>query len=702
MTTTPNLKLELIAADLRNWSAKANSNYQLIDATVGAYFALNNLQGVWENSRVYQVGETVIDADSTTVWQCQAAHTSAMLPTTFSADRTAHNTYWTVYSSPARARGAWTGPGTNYTVNDFIVSGSQYAVCIVSHVSGATFSSDVAGGKWSILVDLSLVGSQVLPVPGGAPDADKFVVVTPEGSGYSIVSGSDARSKLGFTSIGTNLVTATSSTAAREAINAQIAGSYAASNFGMGAPNAMSSLTRGDIPILVSDGTWKNFSNFIDLRATGATCSGSVDESSYLNNLITDLYNAGGGTIVIPKNVGIASTIVAKSQVNLIFMGGAKLVWLGSTSGTCFATDVNDVVENIIWCGLTIDTGAAFTGTAAYIHSAHNIHADVIRLITTGTTSIAMKMYADSIGGETALTKRNLALCHINSLIQHGQCGRFLETGGVAVGYDGSAQVVTLCTIASSFAENCAEYGYNLRHWTDNNAFSGMHRVALNANNAVGLQVGDASGSGNQGVYQNKFDMLAVDTFGTLTGRVGIALNRSKLTLISAYYQHPEAEGGRLTATTTTESYDIRYYDDTTKLLIHYMRKSGYVLGGVSYNSSPTVLLANDTATSFDVDDASVGDENIILLISVCSQDANSSGIAWCRVRKSFGAAATTLLCGGPNFDVLVSGGVLSGTTGTITKLTVSAGADGKVYVENRIGAATQIVVTYLGRNQTA
>jgi len=388
--------------------------------------------------------------------------------------------------------------------------------------------------------------------------------------------------------------------------------------------------------------------------------------------------------------------------VNLIFVGGAKLIWLGSVGGTCFATDVNNVTQNAIWSGLTIDTGAAFTGTAAYMHSAHNISADVIRFITTGTTSICLKMYADSSGGESNLTKRNLTQCKIGALVQHGQCGRLLETGGVTTGYDGGPQVVTLCTIASSFAEACAEYGYNLRHWTDNNVFSGMHRVALNGNNAVGLQVGDASGSGNSGVYQNKFDMLAVDTFGSLTGRVGIALNRSKLTIVTAYYQSPEAEGGRLTTTSNAESYDIRFYDDTSKILVHYMRKSGYVIGGNSYSSSPAVSLTADSATSFDVDDPSVSSENINLLVSVCTNDANSSGIAWCRVRKSSTPAATSLLCGGANFAVFASGGALTGTTGTSTKVTVSAGTDGKVYVENRLSTTIQIVVTYLGRNQTA
>jgi len=223
---TPNLKLERVPANSVAWTDRMNTNMTLIDATVGAYFALQNLQGPWENSHAYGVGETVVDVESATVWQCQVAHTSSMLPTTFAEDRVAYSTYWTVYSSPARARGAWTGPGTSYSINDFVVSGAQYAVCISSHISSAAFATDVALARWSVIIDLSLVGSQVLPVPGGVPDANKFTVTNPNGNGYTIVNGNTALGLLGTTSIGQQVLQAASGDAARAAINAQVAGSY--------------------------------------------------------------------------------------------------------------------------------------------------------------------------------------------------------------------------------------------------------------------------------------------------------------------------------------------------------------------------------------------------------------------------------------------------------------------------------------------
>ena len=70
----------------------------------------------------------------------------------------------------------------------------------------------------------------------------------------------------------------------------------------------------------------------------------------------------------------------------------------------------------------------------------------------------------------------------------------------------------------------------------------------------------------------NKFGILAVDTFGSMKGRIGVSMDRSKLTIIDAYYQNPPAEGGRLIATSDTISYEIRYYDDATGKVTHYVR----------------------------------------------------------------------------------------------------------------------------------
>lgn len=49
---------------------------------------------VWANSTIYTVGRAVIDPNAGSLWIASIAHTSAVSPTTFSADRLAHPTFW--------------------------------------------------------------------------------------------------------------------------------------------------------------------------------------------------------------------------------------------------------------------------------------------------------------------------------------------------------------------------------------------------------------------------------------------------------------------------------------------------------------------------------------------------------------------------------------------------------------------------------
>jgi hypothetical protein len=46
---------------------------------------------------------------------------------------------------------------------------------------------------------------------------------------------------------------------------------------------------------------------------------------------------------------------------------------------------------------------------------------------------------------------------------------------------------------------------------------------------------------------------------------------------------------------------------------------------------------------------------------------------------------------GGAGFDVLATGTVPTGTTGTDGNLSVSAVGDGRIYVENRTGGAIEV-----------
>lgn len=426
----------------------------------------------------------------------------------------------------------------------------------------------------------------------------------------------------------------------------------------------------------------------------GAAAGSSVDNLTAVRAAMAAA-QVNGGSLFISRSFAIASTLKLLSGVNIVFSSGAQIVWIGSAGGTIIDTDSTQVYRDAIWQGMWINTGASFSGVALSMHSAHNVTADVIQFTITGTTSVCMRMVADSASGAgSADTKCNITAVKIGKLIQHGQCGTLLETDGVTSGYGGDPNVVTLNTIGAVYAEGCAQYGYNFKNWTDNNAFPGMHRVSLNANNAVGLQVGSSTA---QGVYMNTFELLAVDTFGTMTGRVGMVIDNSKLTQVKAFYQNPVAEGGSFSSTLAATSYDVTLYRDSDARIIHYRR--GMRAASEGFNSSDPIVLTDDTATSINVAEAGTN-TNITFLVSISTDNADSSGIAWLKVRRTAGSPDSKLIAGSANFAV--STGVLAGTTGTDTKLTVSAAADGKMYIENRLGFTVTLTTHISAWMQTA
>ncbi len=94
-----------------------------------------------------------------------------------------------------------------------------------------------------------------------------------------------------------------------------------------------------------------------------------------------------------------------------------------------------------------------------------------------------------------------------------------------------------------------------------------------------------------------------------------------------------------------------------------------------------SAAIADDAATSFAVPTSPIAS----MLILVCSQ-ANVSVAGVVIARPDAGAFATVVV---GQANLAASTGVLSGTTGTDTKFTVSPHSDGRIYVENRTGTST-------------
>lgn len=186
--STPNFALVLPYGNRQNWTDLANGNFRTIDALLATFVSVTNLKGLWTNNTAYIVGDNVVDETAGVVYTALVANTSSSPPTTFVEERAAHPTYWTTFAVAARSRGVWQ-TATAYSLNDFVLAdGTKYAMAIAAHTSGASFTTDLAAGKWTVLIDLSTAGSLVLPVLSGAADANKIVMTDSGGTSYIINS----------------------------------------------------------------------------------------------------------------------------------------------------------------------------------------------------------------------------------------------------------------------------------------------------------------------------------------------------------------------------------------------------------------------------------------------------------------------------------------------------------------------------------
>lgn len=91
---TPVLKLAIPDPNQSPWDVDVNDNWSIIDSIMGQLQSIPNFQGVWLNATAYAVGQSVVDVANSSVWQCNVAHTSAALGTTFAQDRTANPNFW--------------------------------------------------------------------------------------------------------------------------------------------------------------------------------------------------------------------------------------------------------------------------------------------------------------------------------------------------------------------------------------------------------------------------------------------------------------------------------------------------------------------------------------------------------------------------------------------------------------------------------
>lgn len=72
----------------------------------------------------------------------------------------------------------------------------------------------------------------------------------------------------------------------------------------------------------------------------------------------------------------------------------------------------------------------------------------------------------------------------------------------------------------------------------------------------------------------------------------------------------------------------------------------------------------------------------------------NPAGAVWLRASSSPSAATVSL---STTINVSNTTGILTGTTGTVRNLTISAAINGNYYIENRTGASKRFILILLG-----
>lgn len=92
-TLTPRFRFGIPDFNTGPWHGDFAALIQHIDSTL-YNVAITANANTWVNTRAYVVGSVVISPQDGTMWVCAVAHTSAASPTTFSADRLAHPTFW--------------------------------------------------------------------------------------------------------------------------------------------------------------------------------------------------------------------------------------------------------------------------------------------------------------------------------------------------------------------------------------------------------------------------------------------------------------------------------------------------------------------------------------------------------------------------------------------------------------------------------
>lgn len=379
---------------------------------------------------------------------------------------------------------------------------------------------------------------------------------------------------------------------------------------------------------------------------------------------------SSGVPLIVNSEIEVSSTVTLKPNVDLIITGRGSVRWTGASGGKLFDTPSDGVLwhASLICDGGNIDMGNA--GLGLHIRSAQFSKFDLL-FSGTNQASTVVLLDGDTSGATWSITEnKNCASNEFVRIMHSGYCGTILKLDGKP------DAIVTL----NNFGQIRAAFNYQdaivLSGWSDTNQFGGLINVRLEADNLTAVVFDDIAT-----VYQNDFFQFSVGAYGPYTGRRGAYFgNGTKHNTIQRFFVDGDLGANAVVAHPDVKSYYCKIH--TLAALGERILEKGYSIDALRMNYSSvdgSVLIGDDAAISFRL----LYTQGILIINST---NGDCPALVYASVA---GSAACVKVAG--SVYVEVTTGVLSGTTGTDNRMTISASTNGLVYIENRTGAAIRV-----------
>jgi hypothetical protein len=339
---------------------------------------------------------------------------------------------------------------------------------------------------------------------------------------------------------------------------------------------------------------------------------------------------AGGGTVMVPYGTYALGTtgLTLKSGVMIMGLGWPTITYTGT--GEMIGSASTGVLLNAGLSGFVLNHGADATH-GINLRSPYHCRVQDIRFLGSAASAVALRVGVNTSGDTNPSSNRNAAFCHVTSIQHDGTCGTLIQMGGGS----SASEVVTLNTFDNIHCRDARVRGWDFEKWVDNN-YCGFSRVSIVGDNTVGAEYNSDDPSNNAGVYTNNFGLLAVDTFGTYTGRVGLKINHAKQ-LDIVLYQNPQAEGGSVSIAAAATAIRVREYDDpTTSVIEHSKSHTISAIGApVEYTRTDGAALRSTNSTD------AASNTAIILRSARATPAANDDVHILAQLNDSTGAATS-------------------------------------------------------------